>query len=78
MTACPGCANPAGGIAVTSCRACRLREIARGPAFFASMRAGKLTPAYVEQLAGLGGTIEQAHAEVKAAAKTLSMGATPA
>lgn len=78
MTACPGCANPSGGLVIAGCRACLLRDIARGPHFQASMRAGKLTPAYREQLAAVDPDPAKANAEVKAAAKTVFMGATRA
>jgi hypothetical protein len=74
---CTGCANPEGGIYITGCRACTLRDIARGPEFFASLRACKLTPAYKVQLLALG-SVDDAHAEVKAMAKTLFTGATRA
>lgn len=74
---CAGCASPNGGLAIAGCRQCLLRDIARGPEFFASMRAGKLTAAYAARLQGLG-DIEAVHAEVKAVAKTLTMGSTPA
>ena len=75
---CPGCANPNGGLLISSCRDCTLRDIARGPEFFASMRAAKLTPAYMARLQALGGNIEDVHAEVKAVAKTLVMGSVNA
>lgn len=74
---CEGCANPNGGIAIVGCRQCALREIARGPAFFASARAGKITPAYAAQLQVLG-AVEEVHQEVKAMAKTLTMGSVQA
>lgn len=70
---CAGCANPDGGLVMAGCRACTLREIAKGPEFFASMRAGKLTPAYAALLIDLG-TVEAVHAEIKAIAKTLTKG----
>jgi len=75
---CQGCANPEGGIYTIGCRACTLRDIARGPEFFASLRACKLTPAYMARLQLLGSVVEDVHAEVKAMAKTLFTGATRA
>lgn len=78
MSQCPGCANPSGGLVIVGCRACLLRDIARGTHFQASMRAGKLTPAYREQLAAVDPDPVKANAEVKAAAKTVLMGAVRA
>jgi len=75
---CTGCASPWGGLYITGCRACTLRDIANGPEFFASLRACKLTPAYMARLQTLGAVVEDVHAEVKAVAKTLFMGATRA
>jgi len=62
---CAGCLNPSGGVYVTGCRKCALRDIARGPEHFASMRAKVLTPAYMARLQALG-PVAQVHAEVKA------------
>lgn len=75
---CDGCANPSGGMVIRGCRCCLLRDIARGPHFQASMRAGKLTPAYREQLAAVDTDPVKANAEVKAAAKTVFMGSVNA
>ena len=74
---CTACANPNGGLLIAGCRSCALRDIARGPEFFASMSAGKLTPAYAARLQALG-EVEATHAEVKALAKTLLMGSVNA
>jgi len=75
---CAGCAAPDRGIVIASCRACQVRDIALGPWFFASMRAGRLTPQYIAQLRTLGEDIEAAHSEVKSAAKAAHTGAIPA
>jgi hypothetical protein len=75
---CSGCESQAGCVYVAGCRHCALRSIARGPEFFASLRACKLTPAYMARLQLLGSVVEDVHAEVKAAAKTLFTGATRA
>lgn len=75
---CPGCANPHGSTPVPGCRQCTLRELARGPHFFRSMMTGKLTPRYQAALMRLGPDIAAVHAEVKAAAKTITIGSTPA
>ena len=74
---CTACANPNGGLLIAGCRGCDLRDIARGPEFYASMSAGKLTPAYAARLQALG-EIEAVHAKVKAVAKTLFVGSTRA
>lgn len=74
---CPGCEDPNGGIYTAGCRACGLRDLARGPLFFASMRAGRLTPEYVAALRAFGDP-EAVHAEVRAVAKQTLMGATRA
>lgn len=78
MSQCPGCANPSGGLLIAGCMECLKRDIARGPHFQASMRAGKLTPAYREQLAAVDPDPVKANAEVKAAAKTVLIGAVRA
>lgn len=75
--ACPGCTSEHGGVYIADCRQCALREIVNGPEFFAALRAGKITPAYAARLSALG-DVENVHAEVKALAKTMMMGATPA
>lgn len=75
---CEGCANPYGGIFIAGCRPCALRDLATGMLFFASLRAGKLTPEYRAALAPLGEDVAAVHAEVRAMAKTLKMGAIPA
>lgn len=72
LTDCQACANPEGGLYLTDCRACMLRLIARGPAFWESERAAKLTPAYRRQLAGLG-VPAAVHQEVKKTAEGLRM-----
>jgi len=71
---CDGCASPYGGIFIAGCRPCTLRDLATGPLFFASLRAGKLTPEYRAALAPLGEDVAAVHAEVRAMAKTLKMG----
>jgi hypothetical protein len=76
--ACPGCANPHGSTPVPGCRQCAVRELARGPHFFRSMMTGKLTVRYQAALMRLGPDIAKTHEEVKAAAKTITMGSTPA
>lgn len=75
---CQGCARPEGGTYTLGCRQCTLRDIARGPEFFASLRACKLTPAYLARLQTLGAVVEDVHGEVKAMAKTLFTGAAQA
>jgi len=75
---CLGCANPHGSTPVPGCRQCTLRELARGPLFWESMMTGKLTPRYQAALMRLGQDIAAVHAEVKAAAKKITMGSTPA
>ena len=75
---CEGCANPSGGIYITGCVECRKRDIARGPAFQASMRAGKLTPEYRAQLAAVDPDPVKANEAVKAAAKSIFVGAVRA
>lgn len=70
---CHACTTPNSGVGMLGFRQCQLREIARGPAFFASMLAGKLTPAYAAQCEALG-QVKAVHAEVKAVSKTLHMG----
>ena len=75
---CAGCTNPYGGIFIAGCRPCTLRDIAMGPHFFASLRAGRLTQEYRAALAPLGEDIAATHAEVRAVAKTLKTGAVPA
>ena len=79
---CPACAEVrrSGGWSHSTrpdCRACTLRYIARGPHFFASLRDGKLTAKYIEQLQPLG-DIAAVHAEVKSVAKALHTGAVAA
>lgn len=75
---CPACQDEATGVRILGCRGCQIRDIAAGPAFFDSMRHGKLTRAYIAQLMALGGSVADAHAEVKAAAKRMPMGSIPA
>ena len=75
---CEGGAGPYGVIFIARFRPCPLRDLAGGPDFFASMRAGKLTPSYPAALAPLGEDVAAVHAEVRAMAKTLKMGAIPA
>ena len=79
---CPACAEVRASAGWShavrpDCRACALRDIARGPHFFASLRAGRITPEYAAQLRPLG-DIEATHAEVKAVAKALHTGAVAA
>ena len=75
MTAeCPACASQPSGDVVAGCRACAIREIARGPAFFQSMRAGKLTDGYKAACRELG-DVATVHAEVREAAKQYATGA---
>lgn len=75
---CPGCANPSGGLLIVGCRACRLRDIAKGPHYDASRRQKRMTRAYRAELARLGPDPVAANEEVKAAAKTVLMGAVRA
>ena len=77
MSDCEYCAEPSRGLFRAGCRQCALRDLAAGPLFWASMRAGKLTPAYRAALAALGEPAD-VHIEVKAAAKTVKTGAIPA
>lgn len=55
----------------TTCKGCRLRNISRHPTFVASMRAGTLSPAYLNLLRVWGVT----HDEVKAASERDRMSA---
>lgn len=77
MTDCQGCAKPASGLYVSGCRGCALRNLAAGPMFWASMKAGKLTPEYVAALRELGEPAE-VHLQVRDAAKHYDTGATRA
>lgn len=57
MSACPECAAAAGGphnVFQAECAGCRARAVARGPHFFASMRAGSPTDEYRKEVATLG------------------------
>lgn len=67
---CAACQSPASGQYTAGCRACALRNVARGPAFFESQRTGTLTPAYRKQLQALGDAAA-VHKEVKAVAAAL-------
>ena len=71
---CKACADPRGNSTQAGCRACAIRELARGPLFFASMRAGKLTDEYKAACRALG-DVADVHAEVRAAAKGWLTGA---
>ena len=62
---------------MADCRDCTIRELARGPHFFASKCQNGPTPAYLEALRALGRPTE-VHKEVEAVAKTLLMGSTNA
>ena len=75
---CPGCANPSGGLLISGCRQCLLRDIAKGQPFQQSMRRGKLTPEYRAQLAAINPDTVEANKEVRAAAKAVFMGSTRA
>ena len=79
MSACQACANPASGRADMNCRLCRIREIARSPAFFESERAGQRTVAYRQALeAEFGDAWAAGHDEVKAeAVRIFAMKASP-
>ena len=71
---CSGCADRLGNSPQTGCRACDVRELARGPGFFESMRAGKLSDRYKAALRALG-DVAAGHAEVREAAKGFATGA---
>lgn len=76
---CKQCARAATGMwhgIGPDCRACKLRDIALGPHFFAALRAGRinLESEYAAQLRHLG-DIAAVHAEVEAVAKALHTGA---
>jgi len=75
---CEGCSNPTGGVYIAGCRQCDLRSIAQGPEFFASLRAGKITPAYAALLLTFGTDIAAVHQEVKDVARSIHRGACPA
>ena len=77
MTDCEYCSTPSRGLYRAGCRQCTLRDLAAGPLFWASMRAGKLTAEYQKALSALGQPAD-VHLEVKAAAKTVKTGAIPA
>ncbi len=77
MTDCKACQEPASGLYLAGCRQCTLRDLAAGPLFWASMRAGRITPEYKAALAKLGEPAD-VHLEAKAAAKTVKTGAIPA
>lgn len=74
---CKACESPLSGLIRAGCRDCTLRELARGPLFFQSMREQRLTESYRAALRMLG-DVEAVHAEVKAVAKTLYTGAVRA
>ena len=74
MIGCQGCADQSGALYINGCRSCAIRALASGPDFFASMRAGTLTPEYVAALRALGDPAE-VHAEVRDAAKQHTTGA---
>ena len=74
MIGCQGCADQSGALYINGCRSCAIRALATGPDFFASMRAGTLTPEYVAALRALGDPAE-VHAEVRDAAKQHTTGA---
>lgn len=78
MAACPACAKPSGHVGYSGCRGCQLRELARGPWFWASMRAGRLTPQYLAACKTLGADVQAVHAEVRAVAKALLIGSSGA
>ncbi len=67
---CEACSDLRSGIVIAGCRRCALRSIARSPEYFASLKACKLTPAYMARLQTLG-VVEQVHEEVKAVAKEI-------
>jgi len=71
---CKGCASPGRGIVIATCRQCQLRDIALGPWFHKSMRAGRLMAEYIAQLRPLGDDIKAAHEQVKAAAVAAQTG----
>lgn len=73
---CEGCGTTGHGIYVAGCRQCALRHLAGGPLFFESMRAGKLSKAYIEALRELGDPAT-VHLEVRAAAKKHRTGGCP-
>jgi hypothetical protein len=73
---CDGCAVPTGGLYIAGCRQCSLRKIINSPEFFASLRAGKVTPAYAALLC-VHGEVAAVHAEVRALAKSIHLGACP-
>ena len=75
---CAGCSVPYGGIYIAGCRPCTLRDLAQGPHFFASLRAGRLTRENRDALAPLGEDIAATNAAARAMAKTLKTGAVPA
>lgn len=54
-----------------------MRAIAQGPEFFASLRCGKVTPAYAALLQ-VHGDVATVHAEVRALAKEIHLNATRA
>lgn len=67
---CPHCAvaksNAGYPVYQAACRGCRVRSLASGMAFFASAKAGRITPQYRAALVALAGEDWQAaHAEVK-------------
>lgn len=82
---CPACAahaaNPLCGDVRPDCMRCTLRELANGPQFFASMRAGGLTRPYKEALKRIfGGTkdlITAGHAQVLAYREEISNRSDP-
>lgn len=62
---CEGCAKPAGGVYIASCRACSLRKIARSLEYWKSRAMGKLTPEYLALLAELGDPVRVHLEEIK-------------
>lgn len=60
MTDCPDCiaaSERAWHGFTAACMVCEARRIARGPACHEAMQAGKITPAYQEELQAVGGDV---------------------
>jgi hypothetical protein len=69
---CKACESQPSGSYRRDCRDCKLRFLAEGPHFFASLCAGRLLARYIEEIRQTFGPkcdIDAIHAEIKAVAK---------
>lgn len=70
---CEGCAAPETGLYMAGCRQCSLRLLARSPGYLQSRLQRRMTPEFAAACAELG-DVETVGEEVKAVAKTITMG----